>query len=274
MRANQRLSIVAVVVLSCACASTSPPAESARGNLVIVGGGGVGPAIVERAMQLAGGAGARVAVLPQASQTENRGEEAAQMWRDAGAGEVTNLADLSDRTKARDVLAHADLIWFGGGDQSRLMDALREAELVELVRERYRAGATVAGTSAGAAVMSAHMLTGGGDDALVRIARDTTELVEGLGLANGFIVDQHFVRRQRNNRLLSVVLEHPGEVGLGIDERTAAVVAGSRVEVVGDGCVVVFDARDAAVEATEPKAQAAARGLRLHVLRSGMSFER
>ena len=269
----RRLFSFAVPALFVACAA-SPAADPApRGHLVIVGGGGTTPAIVARALELSGGAQARVVVLPQASASDDRGQESAQMWKDAGAREALNLADLSDRARAVDALAHADLIWFGGGDQSRLMAALRESGLIETLRQRYREGATVGGTSAGAAVMSARMITGEGQDLLVRIARGTTELTDGLGLLPGAIVDQHFVRRQRNNRLLSVVLEHPEEVGLGVDERTAAVVSGTRVDVVGEGCVVVFDARAAQVEPTQAKGQAAARGVALHVLRQGMFFD-
>jgi cyanophycinase len=263
----------ALASIAVACASTASRAPAPRGHLVIVGGGNFGDEVVARALELSGGANAHVVVLPQASELADRGEDAAKMWREAGAAEVTNLVDLSDGARARELLGRADLIWLGGGDQTRLMAALRDAQLIELVRERYRSGATVAGTSAGAAVMSAHMLTGEGDDALVRIARGTTQTAEGLGLFAGAIVDQHFVRRQRNNRLLSVVLEHPSEVGFGIDERTAAVVSGSRIDVLGPGAVVVFDARHATVEPTEPNAQAAARDLELHVLRGGMFFD-
>ena len=272
LRNTLAFSCLALALVPAWAALAEQPARPS-GALVIVGGGGVGDAIVARAIELSGGSEARVVVLPQASASEGRGEDASKMWREAGAREVTNLVDLSDRDRARELLGAATLIWLGGGDQSRLMQALREAELLDFVRERHRAGATVAGTSAGAAVMSAHMLTGGGDEALERIARGTTELAEGLGLLPGTIVDQHFVRRQRANRLLSVVLEHPGEVGLGIDERTAAVVSDARLQVVGDGCVVVLDARAATVEPTEPNAQAAARDLKLHVLRDGMFFD-
>jgi cyanophycinase len=106
---------------------------------------------------------------------------------------------------------------------------------------------------------------------LTSLAPGSTELVPGLGLFEGSIVDQHFVARQRGNRLLSAVLEHPDHVGFGIDERTALVVSGGRAEVLGEGAVLVYDARRAEVEASEAGCPCAARGLELHVLRRGMT---
>jgi cyanophycinase len=195
------------------------------------------------------------------------------MWREAGAAEVLNLTDLTDRERARREIERADLVWLAGGDQSKLMEALREADLVECVRRRHREGATVGGTSAGAAAISPWMLTGGGEDALTSLAPGATELVPGLGLLERAIVDQHFVARQRANRLLGAVLDHPDHVGLGIDERTALIVAGGRAEVVGEGPVVVYDARRAALEPRQQGRPGAARGLALHVLRHGMTYD-
>lgn len=259
-----------LVALGSACASARTAPAAAR-ELVIVGGGGTTDAIVARALELARGAQTRVVVLPQASESEDRGESAARMWRDAGAAEVVNLADLSNRERAAAEIARADLVWFSGGDQSKLTAALDAANLTELVRRRSREGVTFGGTSAGAAVMSPLMITGEGRDPLTSLAPGATELVAGLGLWPGTIVDQHFVARQRNNRLLGAVLDHPDHVGFGIDERTALIVVGERVEVLGEGAVVVIDARRASVEPARPQGVSAARGLELHVLRSGMA---
>ena len=89
----------------------------------------------------------------------------------------------------------------------------------------------------------------------------------------GGIVDQHFLRRQRHNRLLSAVLDHPSLIGVGIDEATAAIIHGNRIEAVGRSAVVVFDARQAQVEKAAPGDVAAGRNIRTAVLRDGMVFE-
>src|SRR5439155_4806352 len=137
----------------------------------------------------------------------------------------------------------ADLIWMPGGDQNRLMEALMPTDVPAAIRARYRKGATVGGTSAGAAVTSTLCLTGEAD--LDRIRHGTTAVREGLGLWPHVIVDQHFVRRERFNRLLSAVLDRPELVGVGVDESTAAVVIGTTFEVIGSGQVLVIDARKA-----------------------------
>jgi len=266
------LSVVLSCVTLCACVS-SGLRPAAHSRLVIVGGGGTPVAILRRALELARGADTRVVVLPQASLRADRGEESAQMWRDAGAREAVNLADLTDAERARGLLWGADLIWFGGGDQSLLMRDLRAAGLLDLVRARAAAGVVCGGTSAGAAVMSRVMITGEGEDELVRISANVTATDEGLGLLEGAIVDQHFLARQRTNRLMAAVLDHPELVGVGIDERTALVVQGARGEVVGEGQVVFFDARRARVERAEDEQRAAAGPLRVHVLRAGMTCE-
>ena len=121
------------------------------------------------------------------------------------------------------------------------MDVLADEELLAAVRTRFAAGVVFGGTSAGAAVMSARMITGEGDFTV--IDGDQVEVRPGLGLVEGVIVDQHFVRRRRENRLFGLVLKHPGERGVGIDEETALLVRSGRyAEVVGKGPVMLIDA--------------------------------
>jgi cyanophycinase len=121
------------------------------------------------------------------------------------------------------------------------MDVLADPELLAAVRARFAAGVVFGGTSAGAAVMSARMITGEGDFTVIDGSR--VEVRPGLGFLPGAIVDQHFVRRQRQNRLFGLVLAHPGERGVGIDEDTAILVSGGRrAEVVGKGPVMLVDA--------------------------------
>jgi cyanophycinase len=146
------------------------------------------------------------------------------------------------------------------------------------------AGAVVGGTSAGAAVMSESMITGderhfGGrrpprdsSQAFITIDRENIVTTRGLGLITGAIVDQHFVRRRRHNRLLSLVLEHPTSVGVGVDESTALIVRPDGLwEVIGESVAVIYDARAGTV--TPVGVTLGASDVRMHVLPAGSAFD-
>jgi cyanophycinase len=251
-------------LLLLALSLTAPP-EAPKGHLVAVGGGNTSAAIVKKTLELAGGPKARVLILPQASSLPDSGESSAKHWGEHGALNVSVLS-LADKERAVNEVKQADLIWMPGGDQNRLMKALAGTGVTEAIRERYNAGATVGGTSAGAAVQSGVMLTGDAD--LTAIRKGNTRTADGLDVWPGAIVDQHFVKRQRFNRLLSAVMDRPELIGIGVDESTAAVLTGSTFEVVGVGQVLVIDARNGKV--TEP---GAIRDVRLHVLTQAMTFD-
>jgi cyanophycinase len=239
------------------------------GSLVIVGGGDTGPEIIVRTLELAGGNQAIVAVLPQSSAEPDAGDASVHMWREAGAQEAAKVS-FADRGRATVAMRRATLIWMPGGDQNRFMKAIDGTGLADVIRERYLAGATVGGTSAGAAIMSDAMITGDAD--LQSITSGKTALAKGLGLWPNVIVDQHFVKRQRNNRLLSAVLDRRTLVGVGIDEATAVVVHDGAFEVVGKSSVVVIDPRGARIDASSEGQPASGAGLKLSVLRSGESY--
>jgi cyanophycinase len=262
--------ILAALALAAVAAAPALAQPAAKGHLVIAGGGGLPDRILEKTIQLAGGPAAPVVVLPQASEEADTGDVVSEMWRKAGATTVTPLA-LTDLAAARKAVDAASLIWFPGGDQVRLMKALEGTGLPEVIARRYRDGAVVGGKSAGAAVMSAIMLTGDAD--LQGMTVGATKTAPGLGLWPGVIVDQHFLKRQRQNRLMSLVLEHPELVGVGIDEDTAVIVSGKRFVVLGENTVVVIDARRATVEPRAAGAHAAARNVTVHVLTEGMGME-
>jgi cyanophycinase len=262
-----RVLVAAGLLLAGHGSFASPPR---RGALVVVGGGGVPEGARAKALALCGAREPLVVVLPQASALKDRGKSSVAPWKKSGAARVLVLDPLDETS--RGAIEEADVIWLPGGSQSRLVGALQDAGLVDVIRARHAAGAVVAGTSAGAAVMSARMLTGEADLRAVRAG--TTELAEGFGLWDGVIVDQHFVRRQRNNRLLSAVLDNPSLVGYGIDERTACVVTRKSIEVVGEGSVLVYDARKATVETVTAGDRHSAMGLQMHVLRAGAKLPR
>ena len=290
--ALRRLAVLVPALLVLACASTAPRAADPagpKGTLLIVGGGPIPPAIHERFVEVSGGAGrARIVIFPMASESADAGVEIAETFIKLGASaeRLVLTREQADTEEAAAALAGVTGIWFGGGDQSRLTAALLGTRVEAAIAARFRAGAAVGGTSAGAAVMSTPMLTGeekrpGGDrppardsgDAWMTIARDNVVTARGFALLPGAIVDQHFVRRRRNNRLLSLVLENPRLVGVGIDESTALEVGPDGIwRILGDSVAVVYDAREAAVTATAAPALGAA-GVRLDVLPSGSTYD-
>lgn len=284
------LALLAAFV-SCSGARAVASAEDTTplGHLLIVGGGPIPDAILERFVALAGGPGkARIVLYPMASEYEDAGLELAAEFRKLGAEAERILLTRAqaDTEEAAHRLDGVTGVWFGGGDQAKLTAVLLHTRVEAAIRERYAKGAVVGGTSAGAAVMSTPMLTGeerrpGGDrppekdsgDAWMTIARGNIVTVEGFGLVPGAIVDQHFVRRRRNNRLLSLVLENPALVGVGIDESTALEVGpGVPWRVLGESVAVVYDARKARITPAGTAPLGAA-DVRLHVLPAGATFD-
>jgi cyanophycinase len=241
----------------CAPALRTPVANSPRGHLLIVGGGPIPRSVNEQFVRLAGGRGrARIAVFPTASAVASTGPDKALQLDSLGASAfvvyVTRANAGADSMVS--LLDSVTGIWFAGGDQNRITSAIKGTRMETKIRERYESGAVIGGTSAGAAVMTELMITGderrpGGarpdtSQAYVTIDRDNVVTAEGLGLLRGAIVDQHFVRRKRNNRLLSLVLENPSMLGVGVDESTALDVRpDGSWEVLGQSVVVIFDAR-------------------------------
>ncbi len=240
------------------------------GHLILAGGGPTLGEITQRALALAGGKKARVLIIPQASSRADAGERSEGFWRKAGAQNISVL-NFKDKKAALAAIRQADLIWMPGGSQSRLMETLLKEGLVDPIRQRYRQGATVGGTSAGAAVMSLIMLTG--ESRLDTLTADAIKTAEGLGLWPEVIIDQHYLRRSRFNRLLNAVLSHPKTIGIGIDESTAVVVTGRWFEVVGRSNVIVIDARKATKVQTKNGEPASGANVSLQVLKAGMKFD-
>jgi cyanophycinase len=262
--------------------------EAVRGHLLIVGGGRQPPELVARFVELAGGAGrARIAVLPMASgEPEASGREKADELRALGADvfvlHLTREQAMTD--SAARLLEGATGIWFTGGDQSRVTPVLRGSPVLDAIRARWREGAVVGGTSAGAAVMPDSMLTGnqfraGEDtagyygDEFPDVARRTIQVAPGLGFLPGTIIDQHFIRRERHNRLLAVTLERPSLIGVGIDESTAIEVGpDGRWTVRGSGAVVIYDARRARITPAAAPVLGTSE-VRMHLLPPGAVFD-
>jgi cyanophycinase len=280
--------LIATLLASASARAQAARAPSApRGTLFIVGGGPQPAALVDEFVRLAGGPGhARIIVFAMASADgKASGEEKADDLRKLGADarSVWVNHDEANSDSVAHLLDGATGIWFGGGDQVLLIKALKGTKTDSAMHARYRGGAVVGGTSAGAAVMSAAMITGderhpGGvrpvkDSAsYMTIARDDMIMAEGFGFLTNAVVDQHFVRRRRANRLLAVALEQPTHLGVGIDESTALIVSpDGRWRVMGESVALVFDARHATI--TPAGSTLGATGIAMHVLPAGSTFD-
>lgn len=144
-----------------------------------------------------------------------------------------------------DSLQKAKLIFISGGDQVRFMNVVHNTPIKTAIQKAYENGSTISGTSAGAAVMSEKMITGNQklqkeySGTFDNIRYDNLETSEGLGLLKTAVIDQHFLKRNRYNRLLSALVEFPALTGIGIDEGTAIIVRNNQVEVAGESEVIV-----------------------------------
>lgn len=252
--------------------------EGAAGHLLLCGGGGLPDGYWPRFFELAGGKDAPIVVLPTASERPEAGPEYVEELAALGATSARWLplatAEDARRPEIVDAIRGARGIFLTGGDQNRITAALLGTPAGEALAEVYRRGGVVGGTSAGTACMSDPMITGEGD--FTRLAAGGVERKRGLGLVPGVLLDQHFVARQRQNRLLASVLERPDLLGVGVDERTVLWVRPDGIfEVFGDGWVEVYDAAAAAIRGAGGPAGAplAADGVRLHLLVAGDRFD-
>jgi len=255
-----------------------------RGSLIIVGGGDTPYAIQKRFVELAGGSGrARVAIFPMAAtEYDEEAEEvlAELKWLGADAVLLNMDREQAQSREMEKVLNGFTGYWFLGGDQNVLAASLLDTRALRTIEYQYEKGAVIGGTSAGAAVMTATMLTGERRTASGRINEDpnavalrSTAVTPGFGLLPGAIIDQHFSRRSRDNRLVSAVLDSPQLLGVGIDEETALIVRpDGKWEVLGNGHIKIYDARRAYI-VTEDNDMVGASGIRMHVLPRGSQFD-
>jgi cyanophycinase len=213
--------------------------------------------ILSRFVEAAAGAAGHVVVISTAS---SLGDLATQRYRDLffglGVGQVSGLRP-EGRDEANDpdvvrVLADATGVFLTGGNQLRLSSVVAGTRLGDAIHLAHDRGAVLAGTSAGASAMAAHMMAFGraGESPKHRMA----QLAAGLGVLTGLVIDQHFEQRGRFGRLLAVVAHSPSLVGLGLDEDTAAIVHADRMlEVIGRGAVTVIDGSHVETDAHQAK---------------------
>jgi cyanophycinase len=244
-------------------------------RLLIIGGA-AGPGLLGRFVELAGGGAGRVVVIATASASAREAEqEHRAAFTALGAGDVralrlTTRAEANDTAVVEPVLRGATGVFFTGGDQERIAAVIGGTATDSLLQALVAGGSVVlAGTSAGAAMMSGTMIVGG---AGVGVGRDCVRTGPGLEFLPGVLIDQHFAERGRLNRLLSAVALYPHELGLGIDEDTAILTDGDRFEVLGSGAVTVVDAGTATDIRVPPRGPATLADARIHVLPAGHIF--
>jgi cyanophycinase len=201
--------------------------------------------ILRTFVKLAGGQQAKILLIPMASETpEIKGQIYGGLFADLGA-ESTQVLLVGDRAggESADLIQQLEDctgVFISGGDQSRLCGFLGSTPFAEQLRQRvYQGRIVLAGTSAGAAVLGHHMITGGGSGEAPN--HGLVDLETGFGILPGAIVDQHFHNRNRLARLMSAIAPHPHAIGIGIDEDTCALVNGQgQIQVLGKGVVTIL----------------------------------
>ena len=274
---RRTLALIGSLMVAAAAAAGGP---APKGNLVLIGGGDKPKDAMAKFVELAGGPQASIVAIPTASEEADAASYYEKLFKEEYG--CTNVVALNIKTKADAMrpdfaqrAAEAGGIFFGGGDQVRITNAILGTPVGVAIARAFERGAVVGGTSAGLACQSDPMITGEGDFTVIKA--NTVELKPGLGFFRGVIVDQHFIKRQRENRLLAVILEHPELLGVAVDEETAVWVRPDQTfTVMGQSSVVVIDASKAKIDrrpGEKGKDLLGVHGLQVHSLLPGEMFD-
>jgi len=217
-----------------------------RGELLLIGGGKRVPVLLKKIVEMSKG---NVLIVPYASEIPEEVAEAVQgELLNAGANKV-NVIDCRDEEFCLNQIKNTNLVFFTGGDQNLLLKKMKDTKAFELIQKRFADNLHLSGTSAGTAIMSEVMLTGSPKapyEEMTGLHPNMVETTNGFGFVTKFIVDQHFLVRMRQDRLQSVVFDHPSLIGVGIDEATAIHIDGNEnFTVLGASDVMIYDARKA-----------------------------
>jgi cyanophycinase len=258
--------------------------NNSNGHLIIIGGGEDrtdDKNILTRFVDMAGGPTGRFVILTTASRVPDKVWEMYDAaFGDLGVAQRQHL-HLDSRVDANNpelvqAIEQADGIFMTGGDQKRLLAIIGGTLADEAIHRALTVrGAVIAGTSAGASAMSAHMLADGKAD--LHPEKGAVHLAAGLGLLHRVVIDQHFSQRHRLARLLTVIAANPHLLGIGIDEDTALVIAfgaDAGIEVIGDGAVTIVDGRETITNIADLAQHACPEliDVRLHLLPSGSRY--
>ncbi|HVO00331.1 MAG TPA: cyanophycinase [Steroidobacteraceae bacterium] len=257
------------------------PAGVERGWIVPIGGAENKENdrhILERFVRVSGGRDANIVVIPTASRMHETGPRYEQLFKQLGAAQVASMdfdtrRDCQENGRLRR-LEEATGIFFTGGNQLRLTTLLGGTPVAKMIRARNANGVAVGGTSAGASILSEHMIAFGDEGSAV--ISGSVRLAPGLGLTNRFIIDQHFRQRDRLGRLITALAYNPFAVGIGLDEDTGAFIGPDEtIEVEGSGGVTVVDASEVTYSSISEISEGqpvCMLGLRVHILTAGATF--
>jgi cyanophycinase len=268
--------------------ASAPSRRVTQGPVMPIGGAEEtkpGGEILERFVDLAGGKKARVAIIPTASDDPQRsGDGYASLFCEMGVREADWLRverrEDANGEPALSLLREATGLFITGGDQARLVELLVGTLVMECIRMRNADSVIVAGTSAGASILSALMMAGGtgvgGDSNESAARKGMVDVVAGFGLLQDIIIDQHFSQRGRLGRLLSVFAGTPGLIGIGLDEDTAVLIdREGTLEALGSNMVTIVDGRNTISDYFDRQdgEVLTITGSSLHVLAGGRRFD-
>ncbi|KIG11715.1 Cyanophycinase [Enhygromyxa salina] len=255
--------------------------NQSRGYIVPVGGAedkDSDPVILRRFVEISGDEHARIAVIPTASRLDDTGRRYERIFKELGAADALALdykrREDADNPEWLEYLHGASGVFLTGGNQLRISTILGGTDVARAIRSVNASGVSVGGTSAGAAILSEHMIAFGKSGATPRAGM--VSLAPGFGLTNRIVIDQHFRQRDRIGRLLAALAYNPFAVGIGLDEDTAAFIDGEdTLEVFGSGAITVVDAsklEHSSMGSASDGDTICMTGIRLHILNAGGRF--
>lgn len=226
----------------------TPRVGPAHGAVLVVGGGALGPEVLERFIQLAGGPDALIVDVPTAGGDSVYPPD----WRgtrsltQAGAKHVVVLhtvdKKLADSDSFAAVLSRAGGVWFEGGRQWHLVDSYAGTKTEKAFHDVLARGGVVGGSSAGASILASYLLRGAREGNTVIMAPGYEQ---GFGFLRGVAIDQHVVARERLPDLAdSLIPRHPELLGMSEDEGTAWLVRGDTAEIIGRNKAFAYGGRD------------------------------
>ncbi len=276
MRIYFKILISCLIFLTISC---TPVPE--QGTLFIVGGGKVNASMRDKMIEASGlDKQGYMVILPMSSEEpEVNVEETRRIFTDKpGLNIVDFVIHKGDTVTSAclDSIRNACLVFISGGDQTRFLDIIAGTGIKEAIHDAYKKGACIAGTSAGASLMSKVMVTGNElkhpeDGNFTTIEAENVETIEGLGFLEHVTIDQHFVVRKRLNRMITYSIENPNHTCVGIDEATAIFVEGNKATVYGIGQVIVL--RNKSAKISRQQNLLGVKGLKLDVILPGDSFK-
>lgn len=257
--------------------------NSIRGQLLIIGGAEEKQGeceILREFVRYAGGIKARIVILTAATDLPIEiGQQYIRLFEELGAEDV-RILDTRSKEDANSSIALQDIekatgVFFTGGDQLKIVDTIKDTDLDVAIHRRFAEGMIIGGTSAGAAIMPDMMIFDGDSETNPRM--EIVKMSPGMGFFPGVIIDQHFLQRGRMGRLISALAQQKEAVlGFGIDENTAMLVIGNKIQVIGEGAVTIIDETDIThsnIDNILKDEALAICNAKLHILPKGYEFD-